>query len=249
MDQKMVQDTMQSMLLKEAKPVNEVSYQGKCLTPPRDTSTDVCVLDVGSKNETYLLTEVPHKEPDHKLSHETPHKWKPKSKQWIVQIPKPMVRFILDQHVLNISMTDIMHLLFVQNVENFSGCKEESFKEIPPDYLMLLGGSTPKMIRNVATKNLKDHPLQKIRNDHVQSRGVIHSYFLKGEPPDTQSIPKPKQLRGKILESQKRMKAYLLYLGAGYIVSRSKPCQEGGMLWSRNPWFNQCLTKPSKPAI
>ena len=24
------------------------------------------------------------------------------------------------------------------------------------------------------------------------------------------------------------MKDYLLYLGAGYIVSRSKPCQEGG---------------------
>ncbi|WZZ14992.1 hypothetical protein YC2023_108081 [Brassica napus] len=93
---------------------------------------------------------------------------------------------------------------------------------------MLLGGSTPKMIRNVATKNLKDHPLQKIRNDHVQSRGVIHSYFLKGEPPDTNSIPKPKQFQGKVLESQKRMKADLLYLGSGYIVSRSKPCQEGG---------------------
>ncbi|KAG5397580.1 hypothetical protein IGI04_019394 [Brassica rapa subsp. trilocularis] len=95
-----------SMLLKEAKPVNEVSYQGKCLTPPRDTSTDVCVLDVGSKNESYLLTEVPQKEPDHKLSHEPPHK-------------------------------------------------------------------------NVATKTLKDNPLQKRRNDHVKSRGVIHYYFLK----------------------------------------------------------------------
>ncbi|KAG5412919.1 hypothetical protein IGI04_000486 [Brassica rapa subsp. trilocularis] len=139
-----------------------------------------------------------------------------------------MVRFLLDQNVLNISMTDTMHLLFVQNVENFSGCKEESFKEIPPDYLMLLGGSTPKMIRNVATKNLKDHQLQRIRNDHVQSRGVIHSYFLKGEPPDTNSIPKPKQFQGKVLESQKKMKADLLYLGADYTVSRSKPCQEGG---------------------
>nr|VDC71410.1 unnamed protein product [Brassica rapa] len=51
------------------------------------------------------------------------------------------------------------------------------------------------MIRNVATKNLKDHPLQKIRNNHVQSRSVIHSYFLKGEPPDTNSIPKPKQFQ------------------------------------------------------
>ena len=39
---------------------------------------------------------------------------------------------------------------------------------------------------------------------------------------------KPKQYQGKVLESQKRMKADLLYLGADYTVSRSKPCQEGG---------------------
>ena len=106
MDQKMVQDTMQSMLLREAKPVIRVSHQGKCLTLPLDTSTDVCVLGVGSKNESYTLTKVPKKEPHHKLSHEPPHKWKPKSEQWIVL----MVRFILDQHVLNISMTRLMHL-------------------------------------------------------------------------------------------------------------------------------------------
>ncbi|WZY86718.1 hypothetical protein YC2023_033102 [Brassica napus] len=139
-----------------------------------------------------------------------------------------MVGFILDQHVLNISMTDIMHMLFFQNVKNFSGYKEESFKGIPPDILLMLGESTPRMIRNMATKNLKDHPLQKIRNDHVKSRGVIHSYFLKGEPSDTQSILKPKQSQGKALESQKRMKADFLYLGSGYIVLRSKTCQEGG---------------------
>ncbi|XP_033139373.1 uncharacterized protein LOC117130981 [Brassica rapa] len=229
MDQKMVQDTMQSMLLKEAKPVIKVSHQGKFQTPPLDTSTDVCVLGTGRTNESYKLIVVPKKEPDPKLSHGPLLSGnRNQSEQSIVQVLKPMVRFLLDKHVLNISMTDIMHLLFVQNVENFSGCKEESFKEIPPDYHMLLGGSTPKMIRNVATKNLKDHPLQKIRNDHVQSRGVIHAYFLKGEPPDTNSIPKPKQFQGKVLESQKRMKADLLYLGAGYIVSRSKPCQEGG---------------------
>ncbi|WZY78627.1 hypothetical protein YC2023_025011 [Brassica napus] len=39
---------------------------------------------------------------------------------------------------------------------------------------------------------------------------------------------KPKQCQGKALESQKRMKADLLYFGADYTVSRSKPCQEGG---------------------
>ena len=54
------------------------------------------------------------------------------------------------------------------------------------------------------------------------------SYLLKGEPPDTQPIPKPKQYQGKALETQKRMKADLIYHGAGSTVSRSKPCQEGG---------------------
>ena len=85
---------------------------------------------------------------------------------------------------------------------------------------MLLRGSTPKKIRNVATKNLKDHPIHKIRNENFEKRGVIHSYFFKGEPPDTQPIPKPKQFQGKALESQKRIKADFLSLGTGYIVSR-----------------------------
>ncbi|XP_048629760.1 uncharacterized protein LOC125601748 [Brassica napus] len=72
MDQKMVQDTMQSILLKEAKPVLKVSHQGRI-------------------NETYKLIEVAKKEPDHKLSHELTPKWKPKSEQSIVQVPKPMI--------------------------------------------------------------------------------------------------------------------------------------------------------------
>ncbi|XP_033139532.1 uncharacterized protein LOC117131558, partial [Brassica rapa] len=118
MDHKMVQDTMQSMLFKEAKPILKVSHQGRI-------------------NESYKLIEVPKKEPDHKLSHEFTPKWKPKSEQSIVQVPKPM------------------------SVEIISGCQEESFKEIPPDNLMLLGESTPRKIRNVATQTLKDHPLQK----------------------------------------------------------------------------------------
>ncbi|KAF3561769.1 hypothetical protein DY000_02014900 [Brassica cretica] len=58
--------------------------------------------------------------------------------------------------------------------------------------------------------------------------GVIISHQFKEEPPDAQYIPKPKQHQGKALESQKRMKADLLYLGAGYPVSRLKLCQGGG---------------------
>ncbi|KAF3518610.1 hypothetical protein DY000_02060481 [Brassica cretica] len=74
MDQKLVQDTMQSMLLKEAKPVVKVSHQG-------------------GTNESYMLTEVPRKEPDHKLSHEPPHKWKPKIELSVVQMPRLKVSF------------------------------------------------------------------------------------------------------------------------------------------------------------
>ncbi|KAF8045590.1 hypothetical protein N665_4663s0001 [Sinapis alba] len=355
MDQKMVQDTKQFILLKEAKPVLKMSYQGKCLTPPLDTGTDVCDLGVGSINKSYMLTEVPRREPDHKLSHEPTSKLKPKSEQCDVQMPSLKVCFTLDQkflinsmtrlmhlscpreceivlgtkeentaqreetptmmlqdaepmpfkiskvsvsnlnssllldkadiihlslpksfdpgirqeeghtsqvqrlqrrqptntscpkkkiilqlvdaikvslelsnYVYQYSTTDIMHLLFVQKVEIISGCKEESFKEIPPDNLMLLGESTPRRIRNVATKNLKSHPFQKRCNDHVQGRGVIISYLFKEEPPDASCITKPKSYQGKILNSQRRMKANLLYLGAGYPVSRSKLCQGRG---------------------
>ncbi|KAF3531260.1 hypothetical protein DY000_02038039 [Brassica cretica] len=63
MEQKLVQDTMQSMLLKEEKPVIKVSHQ------------------------------VPRKEPDHKLSHEPPHKWKPKIELRVVQMPRLKVSF------------------------------------------------------------------------------------------------------------------------------------------------------------
>ncbi|CAN7056143.1 unnamed protein product, partial [Brassica oleracea var. botrytis] len=83
-----------------------------------------------------------------------------------------------------------------QNVEKFSGSKEESFKEISPDNLLLLGGSTPKMVRTEPTRSMKDHPLKKRCNAKVHSRGLIISYLLKKEPPDAQSIPKPKQYQG-----------------------------------------------------
>ncbi|KAL0641965.1 hypothetical protein Bca4012_103341 [Brassica carinata] len=261
------------MLLKEAKPVKKVSHQGKCLTPPLDTGTDVCVLDIGSKNESYMLTDVTRLEPVHEFSHELTPKLKPKIEQCVVQMPS------LEGSVSNLNSSlllakeDIMHLSLprcfdpgiikieehqnqdqklqerqlcntscpkkkftlqlveaIKNVEIISGCKEESFKEIPPDYLLLLGGSTPKKTRNVATNNLKDHPLQKRCNDHKHSRGVILSYLSKEEPPDAPCITKQKLYhQGKVLNSQMRMKPDLLYCGvSGYPVLRSKPLQEGG---------------------
>ena len=84
------------------------------------------------------------------------------------------------------------------------------------------------MIQTEAIRSMKDHPFQKRYNGHDQSRGVIISYLLKGEPSDTQPIPEPKQYQGTALESQKRMKADFLYLGACYPVSRSKICPGRG---------------------
>ena len=48
--------------------------------------------------------------------------------------------------------------------------------------------------------------------------GEIISQLFKEEPPDASCITKPKLYQGKVLNSQKRMKPYLLYLGAGYPV-------------------------------
>ncbi|WZZ50958.1 hypothetical protein YC2023_051065 [Brassica napus] len=104
-----VQDTMQSMLLKEAKPVIKVSHQGKYLTPLLDTSADVFVLGIGEKNESYTLTEVPRKEPDHKLSHEPPHKWKPKIELSVVQMPSLKVSFPDLKMTKTLDYPGIMH--------------------------------------------------------------------------------------------------------------------------------------------
>ncbi|KAF2570820.1 hypothetical protein F2Q70_00004316 [Brassica cretica] len=116
-------------------------------------------------------------------------------------------------------------MLMHPRVKIISGCKDDSFKETSLDYLVLLGESTPKNIRNEATE--EPSTTEEINDYLIQRRGLILSYLLKGEPPDKQYIPKPKQYQGKTLESQNEMKADLFYLGAVYTVSRSKPFQEG----------------------
>ncbi|KAG5388543.1 hypothetical protein IGI04_030084 [Brassica rapa subsp. trilocularis] len=153
-DQKMLQDTKLSMLLKEAKPVVKVSHQG-------------------GTNERYMLTEVPWKEPDHKLSHEPPHKRKPKIELSVVKCHSLRQEVVHNNHGQRLQRRQqtktscpkkkiILQLVAaIKKVENFSGFKEESFKEIPPDNLLLLGESTLMETRNVTTKTLKDHPLQK----------------------------------------------------------------------------------------
>ncbi|KAF3574971.1 hypothetical protein F2Q69_00063587 [Brassica cretica] len=61
-----------------------------------------------------------------------------------------------------------------------------------------------------------------------QSRGVVMSFLPKGEPPDVPSKNKPIKFQGKVLESQRKMKPDLLYLGADYPVSMLKIFQGRG---------------------
>ncbi|KAG5412923.1 hypothetical protein IGI04_000490 [Brassica rapa subsp. trilocularis] len=212
-----------SMLLKEAKPVNKVSNQGKCQTPPRETGIYVCVLDVESKNESYLLPEVLRKEPDHKPSHEPPHKWKSSVEQ-CVQMPRLKVIFSDLKTSKTLDYPDIMHLSLpksfdpgikevevhnhqgqkmqrrqqtrtscpkkkiilqlveaIKNVENFSGCKGESFKEIPPDNLLLLGESKPKMVRTEPTRKVDPTPYSTSQGANQDIRALKMPYLTNQE--------------------------------------------------------------------
>uniref|UniRef100_M4D152 CCHC-type domain-containing protein n=3 Tax=Brassica campestris TaxID=3711 RepID=M4D152_BRACM len=59
-------------------------------------------------------------------------------------------------------------------------------------------------------------------------KGVMASLLIKEEPPYGQCITKPSIYQGKTLASQNRMKPNFLYLGAGKLVLRTKPFEEGG---------------------
>ncbi|WZZ36417.1 hypothetical protein YC2023_019818 [Brassica napus] len=80
------------------------------------------------------------------------------------------------------------------------------------------------------TRSRHQQPLDSRRSRRVpdQNKGVLLSFLLKGGPPGVPSKIKPIKNQGKALESQRRMKPDLLYLGAGYPVSRSKHFQEIG---------------------
>ena len=108
-------------------------------------------------------------------------------------------------------MTAITHLSFAKDVEFMTGTKAEDFRG--------------------------DLSMTKIKP--YRTRGVIISHLFKEEPPDAPCITKSKSNQGMTLDSQKRMEADLLYLGAGYTVSRSKPFQGEGMLQAQKPYLNR----------
>ncbi|KAF3604442.1 hypothetical protein F2Q69_00033855 [Brassica cretica] len=66
---------------------NFVSQDTLARHQKKTRQTDFSRKGQGGTNEIYMLTEVPRNEPDHKLSHEPPHKWKPKIELSVVQMP------------------------------------------------------------------------------------------------------------------------------------------------------------------
>ncbi|KAF3499924.1 hypothetical protein F2Q69_00045543 [Brassica cretica] len=67
------------------------------------------------------------------------------------------------------------------NVENISGCKEESFKEISPDNLLLLGGSTPEMVRAKPTRKVNPKPYSTSQGANQDIRALKMSYLTNQE--------------------------------------------------------------------
>ncbi|WZZ15352.1 hypothetical protein YC2023_108441 [Brassica napus] len=132
--------------------------------------------------------------------------------------------------IYKFSNPDIIHLFPAKSVEFISGA--EAKHHIDDQRKEITKCLHAKRNKEVVISNLLilDVPEDKTPPSRVpdQNRGVALSFLLKEEPPDVPSKIKPIKYQGKVLESQKRMKPNLLYLGADYPVSRSKLFQGRG---------------------
>ena len=132
--------------------------------------------------------------------------------------------------IYKISNSDIIHLFPAKSVEIIWGTK--TFHHMDDPHKEIIRCLHTKRKQEVVISNLlipyvpeDNTPPRRVPD---QNNGVLLSFLLKGGPPDVPSKIKPIKNQGKALESQRRMKPDLLYLGAGYPVSRSKHFQEIG---------------------
>ncbi|KAF3505097.1 hypothetical protein F2Q69_00040908 [Brassica cretica] len=175
-------DTISTSLLR-SKVVHDLSPRDKEILNPKEEEPS----SQGGTNESYMLTEVPRKEPDHKHSHESPHKCQPKIELSVVQMPRLKVSFSDLKMPKTLDNPGIMHLSLPKSFDpgirqeefhNNQGQKLQRMQQTKTSYLkkkiilqlveaikvakkkasktfhqiiLLLGGSTPKRIRNVAT--------------------------------------------------------------------------------------------------
>ncbi|KAF8051412.1 hypothetical protein N665_1731s0001 [Sinapis alba] len=179
------------------------------------------------ENQGQLLTCLQNVEEEGRISKRT-HAAK---EQIILQPAENIwVNLNLNFPIYILSNPDIIHLFPGKSVKFISGTEasdhmEDQHKEIK----RCLGA---KVKQEVTTSNFlipDDPPVHAPPNrSSVQNRGVLLSILLQEEPPDVPSKIKPIKYQGKALESQKRMKPNLLYLGADNPVSRLKLFQGRG---------------------
>ncbi|KAF8092692.1 hypothetical protein N665_0404s0009 [Sinapis alba] len=179
------------------------------------------------ENQGQLLTCLQNVEEEGRINKRT-HATK---EQIILQVAENIwVNLNLNFSIYFLSNPDIIHLFPGKSVEFISGTEtsdhmEDQHKEIK----RCLGA---KVKQEVTTSNFLipyDPPgnAPPTRSPD-QKRGVLLSFLLQGEPPDVPSKIKPIKYQGKALESQKRMKPNLLYLGTDNPVSRLKIFQGRG---------------------
>ena len=128
------------------------------------------------------------------------------------------------------SNTDIIHLFSAKCFEHISGTEaKDPIGDPHKDITRCLDakGKQEVTINNFLIPDAPSYHKTTSRRLY-QYRGVVLTFQLKEDPPDLPPKIKPRKYQGKALESQKRMKPDLFYLGTGYTVSRSKPFQEIG---------------------
>ncbi|KAG5398050.1 hypothetical protein IGI04_019864, partial [Brassica rapa subsp. trilocularis] len=164
--------------------------------------------------DKYQPYEVPKSMEKNLFSPDTLARHKEKSDKPILQ-GKAKVSPILDKFVYNSSPTSMSHLSLSKNVKTGPEVQKDT------NSTSLLESKAGN-VTGTKEQEFKEEepPGVTLEMDQKIVQETMQSILLKEA--------KPKQCQGKALESQKRMKADLLYLGADYTVSRSKPCQEGG---------------------
>ena len=223
MDQNKSQDIRRHMLPKEidskasilANPTSTIPG----MTHDQDTisKTNMCVLGTGSPSlEPRVQKNNEHSCPMKKI---------------ILQVAETiLVNLNFTCPIYKISNPDKIHLFTAKSVEFISGT--EASDHIDDQHKEITRCLDAKVKQEVTTRNFlipydpgDQEPLIRVPD---QNRGVVMSLLPKGEPPDVPSKIKPIKYQGKVLESQRRMKPDLLYLGTDYPVSRSKLFQGGG---------------------
>ncbi|KAF2568508.1 hypothetical protein F2Q70_00025591 [Brassica cretica] len=224
----MDQKDKQSKLFKEAKPITKVSNQG-------------------IPYESHMLTELTRADPEHELNQNPHHKWKPKSEQRIVQVPKPEEtkvgtsqiknkKFLRPELTLRISQKEHENRAGVSK----EGCKEESFKEIPSDNLLLLGESTPKMYIQFRGRNfIKGQGMMRSSNQQLDQS------VTKPSKPATMEIPATEVQYKENISTTRRFpnpsSCEYQPLEVDFSPTMKRPSPESNMSFKFNVVYFQCV--------